>query len=86
MSEGTLSKCDFFENPSYNMSSFHFLNKTQPPQVTSLHLPANLSCVLLKKQTISVESKPLPVLQPDGVLVKIISTDRSSWIRKCMRK
>jgi D-xylulose reductase len=59
------------------MSQFHFLNKVQPPQVTSLNLPPNTSCVLLKKQTISVEPTPLPILQPDGVLVKVIATDRS---------
>jgi len=58
------------------MASFHFLSKTQPPQVTSLNLPPNLSCVLLKKQTISVEATPLPILQPDGVFVKVISTDK----------
>lgn len=56
------------------MSSFHFLNKVQPPQVTSLNLPDNVSCVLLKKQTISVEPTPLPILQPDGVLVKVMAT------------
>ncbi|KAK1927366.1 putative xylitol dehydrogenase [Papiliotrema laurentii] len=56
------------------MSQFHFLNKVQPPQVTSLNLPPNTSCVLLKKQTISVEPTPLPILQPDGVLVKVIAT------------
>jgi hypothetical protein len=56
------------------MSHFHFLNKVQPPQVTSLNLPPNTACVLLKKQTISVEATPLPILQPDGVLVKVITT------------
>ncbi|ORY24057.1 putative xylitol dehydrogenase [Naematelia encephala] len=56
------------------MSSFHFLNKVQPPQVTALNLPPNTSCVLLKKRTISVEATPLPILQPDGVLVKVIAT------------
>jgi D-xylulose reductase len=59
------------------MSQFHSLVKTQPPQVTALNLPPNLSCVLLKKRTISVEPAPLPILQPDGVLVKIISTGKS---------
>ena len=57
------------------MSSFHFPEKTQPPQVTALNLPPNTSCVLLKKQSISVEPKPLPILQPDGVLVKVMATD-----------
>ncbi|KAL1681416.1 chaperonin 10-like protein [Schizophyllum commune] len=56
------------------MSSFHFPEKTQPPQVTALNLPPNTSCVLLKKQSISVEPKPLPILQPDGVLVKVMAT------------
>ena len=56
------------------MSAFHFLNKTQPESVTSLNLPDNTSCVLLKKRTISVEAMPMPILQPDGVLVKVIST------------
>ncbi|GFZ42522.1 Probable D-xylulose reductase A, partial [Saitozyma sp. JCM 24511] len=56
------------------MSQFHHLVKTQPAQVTVLNLPPNTSCVLLKKRTISVEATPLPILQPDGVLVKVIST------------
>jgi hypothetical protein len=56
------------------MSQFHHLVKTQPAQVTALNLPPNTSCVLLKKRTISVEATPLPILQPDGVLVKVIST------------
>ena len=56
------------------MSSFHFLNKTQPESVTSLDLPDNTSCVLLKKRSISVEPMPMPILQPDGVLVKVMAT------------
>ncbi|OXG74228.1 xylitol dehydrogenase [Cryptococcus neoformans Gb118] len=56
------------------MAEFHFLNKTQPPQVTKLNLPENTSCVLLKKRNIVVKSKPMPILQPDGVLVKVVAT------------
>ncbi|TRM60123.1 chaperonin 10-like protein [Schizophyllum amplum] len=56
------------------MSAFHFPEKTQPPHVAALNLPPNTSCVLLKKQTISVEPCPLPILQPDGVLVKVMAT------------
>ncbi|KAK4689918.1 hypothetical protein P7C73_g201, partial [Tremellales sp. Uapishka_1] len=59
------------------MSHFHQLTNTQPAHVEALNLPPNLSCVLLKKRTISVEATPLPILQPDGVLVKIIATDES---------
>ncbi|OXG12031.1 xylitol dehydrogenase [Cryptococcus neoformans Tu401-1] len=56
------------------MAEFHFLNKTQPPQVTKLNLPENTSCVLLKKRNIVVKPKPMPILQPDGVLVKVVAT------------
>ncbi|KIR28111.1 xylitol dehydrogenase [Cryptococcus deuterogattii 99/473] len=55
------------------MAEFHFLNKTQPPQVTKLNLPENTSCVLLKKRNIVVKPKPMPILQPDGVLVKVLT-------------
>lgn len=58
------------------MAEFHFLNKTQPPQVTKLNLPENTSCVLLKKRNIVVKPKPMPILQPDGVLVKVVATDK----------
>lgn len=66
--------------PSYTttMSHFHFLNKVQPEQVTKLNLGENTSCVLLKKRTISIEPSPLPILQPDGVLVKVMATDEST--------
>lgn len=63
------------------MSQFHHLVKTQPAQVTALNLPPNTSCVLLKKRTISVEATPLPILQPDGVLVKVISTGERGFLR-----
>jgi len=56
------------------MSHFHYLNKVQPESVTSLNLPGNTSCVLLKKETIDVRDMPMPILQPDGVLVKVICT------------
>jgi D-xylulose reductase len=59
------------------MSHFHFLNKTQPEHVEALNLGENTAAVLLKKRTISVEASPMPILQPDGVLVKIISTGKS---------
>jgi len=56
------------------MSQFHTLTKTQPESVTSLHLPENTACVLLRKREISVQPTPLPILQPDGVLVKVVAT------------
>lgn len=56
------------------MAEFHFLNKTQPPQVTKLNLPDNTSCILLKKRNIVVKPRPMPILQPDGVLVKVVAT------------
>ncbi|BEI85011.1 hypothetical protein CcaverHIS002_0504120 [Cutaneotrichosporon cavernicola] len=56
------------------MTDFHHLVKTNPAQVVALDLPPNLSTVLLKKHTISVEPRPLPVLQPDGVLVRVIAS------------
>lgn len=59
------------------MSQFHQLTKNQPESVTKLNLPGNTSVVLLKKETIEVRDEPLPILQPDGVLVKVISTDKS---------
>jgi D-xylulose reductase len=59
------------------MSHFHYLNKFQPESVTSLNLPGNTSCVLLKKETVEVRDMPMPILQPDGVLVKVICTDKS---------
>jgi len=68
------------------MSHFHFLNKTQPQQVLDLDLPPNHSCVLLKKRTISVEPTPLPILQPDGVLVKVVATDELATMLMARRK
>jgi len=59
------------------MSHYHQLTTEQPESVTKLNLPGNTSVVLLKKQTIEVRDEPLPILQPDGVLVKVISTDKS---------
>ncbi|KKK21437.1 hypothetical protein AOCH_000134 [Aspergillus ochraceoroseus] len=55
------------------MSRFHHLTETQPAHVTALQLPPNTSCLLVKKRTIRIEPIPLPILQPDGVLVKVIS-------------
>jgi D-xylulose reductase len=56
------------------MSHFHFLNKVQPPQVTALDLGPNTACVLIKKRTVVIREEPMPILQPDGVLVKVISS------------
>ncbi|KAK9420138.1 putative Enoyl reductase (ER) domain-containing protein [Seiridium unicorne] len=50
-----------------------FARKDQPSHVEALNLPPNTSCLLLKKRTVSVEPIPLPILQPDGLLVKVIS-------------
>jgi D-xylulose reductase len=59
------------------MSQYHQLTAEQPESVKKLNLPGNTSVVLLKKQTIEVRDEALPILQPDGVLVKVISTDES---------
>nr|XP_019050436.1 xylitol dehydrogenase [Kwoniella bestiolae CBS 10118]OCF29366.1 xylitol dehydrogenase [Kwoniella bestiolae CBS 10118] len=55
------------------MAELHFLNKVQPPQVTSLNLPPNHSCNLVAKRKIEVRPNDLPILQPDGVLTSICS-------------
>ncbi|KAL5362421.1 chaperonin 10-like protein [Aspergillus floccosus] len=55
------------------MSRFHHLTDTQPAHVTALNLPQNTSCVLVDKRCVSIEPIPLPILQPDGVLVKVIA-------------
>jgi len=62
---------------SSKMSHYHQLTSAQPESVKKLNLPGNTSVVLLKKQTIEIRDEPLPILQPDGVLVKVISTDKS---------
>jgi hypothetical protein len=59
------------------MSHYHQMTTEQPEQVKALKLVPNISCVLLKKQTIEVRETPLPILQPDGVLVKVIASDES---------
>lgn len=56
------------------MSAFHHLVKEQPPQVQTLDLGENTACVLLKKRSIVVRDTPMPVLQPDGVLVRVIAS------------
>lgn len=56
------------------MSHFHFLNKVQPESVTSLGLPGNTACQLVKKRTVVVRDTPMPILQPDGVFVKVMAT------------
>ncbi|WWD16471.1 hypothetical protein CI109_100897 [Kwoniella shandongensis] len=58
------------------MAEFHFLNRVQPSQVTKLNLPENSACVLMKKRDIVIKPTPMPILQPDGVLVKTIATDK----------
>ncbi|KAG2416524.1 hypothetical protein HFD88_007739 [Aspergillus terreus] len=55
------------------MSRYHQLTDTQPAHVTALNLPPNTSCVLVEKRRISIEPIPMPILQPDGVLVKVIA-------------
>ncbi|KAM6512169.1 hypothetical protein FSOLCH5_009888 [Fusarium solani] len=50
------------------------MHSTSSQQVADLGLEANTSCVLIKKQTISVEPMPMPVLKEDGVLVKVIAS------------
>ncbi|GES59910.1 xylitol dehydrogenase [Aspergillus terreus] len=55
------------------MSRFHQHTDTQPAHVTALNLPPNTSCVLVEKRHISIEPIPMPILQPDGVLVKVIA-------------
>ncbi|EJT47281.1 hypothetical protein A1Q1_03910 [Trichosporon asahii var. asahii CBS 2479] len=56
------------------MSAFHHLVTEQPPQVQALDLGENTACVLLKKRSIVVRETPMPILQPDGVLVKVIAS------------
>lgn len=56
------------------MSRFHFPVKEQPQHVLDLNLPPNMSCTLLRKRNIAIKEMPLPILQPDGVLVKVIAT------------
>jgi D-xylulose reductase len=55
------------------MSRYHQLTDTQPAHVTALNLPPNTSCVLVEKRRISIEPIPMPILQPDGVLVKVMA-------------
>ncbi|ETS76809.1 hypothetical protein PFICI_12196 [Pestalotiopsis fici W106-1] len=45
----------------------------QPSHVKALGLPPNTSCLLVKTRIILIEPIALPTLQPDGVLVKVIS-------------
>lgn len=48
--------------------------QVQPPQVVALNLPENSACTLLRKRTIEIRPIPIPVLAPDGVLVKVMAT------------
>ncbi|KAH7264594.1 chaperonin 10-like protein [Fusarium solani] len=50
------------------------MHSTSSQQVADLGLEANTSCVLIKKQTISIEPMPMPVLKDDGVLVKVMAS------------
>lgn len=56
------------------MSRYHQLTTEQPASVVDLNLAPNTSCVLVKKQTIEVRPTPLPILQPDGILVKVMAS------------
>ena len=56
------------------MSRFHSLIKDQPQNVLDLNLPPNMACVLRRAKIIDVKPIPLPILQPDGVLVKVVAT------------
>ncbi|CAK7562633.1 MAG: hypothetical protein SEPTF4163_000481 [Sporothrix epigloea] len=46
----------------------------QPANVRALNLPPNTSCLLTGTRTISIEPIPLPRLQPDGVLVRVMAS------------
>ncbi|KAI8659959.1 PKS-ER domain-containing protein [Fusarium sp. Ph1] len=50
------------------------MHSTSSQQVADLGLEANTSCVLIKKQIISIEPMPMPVLKDDGVLVKVMAS------------
>lgn len=45
----------------------------QPDNVKALNLPPNTSCLLVQTRTISLEPVPLPLLKPDGVLVRVMA-------------
>ncbi|KAI1324501.1 GroES-like protein [Xylariaceae sp. FL0255] len=55
------------------MAHSHGAATEHPEQVKALNLPPNMSCLLIKTRTVSIEPIPLPVLQPDGVLVKVMA-------------
>ncbi|CAK7270426.1 hypothetical protein SEPCBS119000_004085 [Sporothrix epigloea] len=46
----------------------------QPADVGALNLPPNTSCLLTGTRTISIEPIPLPRLEPDGVLVRVMAS------------
>ncbi|RSM10347.1 hypothetical protein CDV31_007223 [Fusarium ambrosium] len=50
------------------------MHSTSSQEIADLGLEANTSCVLIKKQTISIEPMPMPVLKDDGVLVKVMAS------------
>lgn len=56
------------------MAEFHSLVKEQPQSVVDLKLGPNLGGVLHGKRDVAVQETPLPILQPDGVLVQVMAT------------
>ncbi|KAI0160511.1 GroES-like protein [Xylariaceae sp. FL1272] len=55
------------------MPHSHGNTAEQLASVSALNLPPNVSCLLTKTRTVSIEPIPLPILQSDGVLVKVIA-------------
>lgn len=60
-------------SPSARITDDHDTAEQTLSRVKALELPPNMSCLLVKKRTIKIEPIPAPKLQPDGVLVKVIS-------------
>ncbi|RXK38095.1 xylitol dehydrogenase [Tremella mesenterica] len=56
------------------MSHFHQITDEQPDHVKKLNLE-NKGCMLVGIREVQITDIPLPILQPDGVLVKVVSTD-----------
>ncbi|KAJ0120017.1 Cytochrome b2 [Diaporthe amygdali] len=67
----SVQHCSFAAEPStlFLTMSYH----EQQPYVKALDLPPNTSCLLVKKRAVRIEPIAWPVLQSDGVLVKVIS-------------
>lgn len=55
------------------MAQNHRATREQPDNVKALNLPPNISCMIVKKRTISLEPIPVPILEPDGVLVRVMA-------------